>query len=186
MNLNLYPNSYPNINTPITTTELKPALSPNIPPVNPMNLTLRLEGYKIVKLKKICKQLKLLYKGNKTNVIEKIIAYLATTEGKRRAYQHLDISLLKEVFADTDPIQTFLHTYQPPDLEVYDTHLTTPNAASLLEKHRPDIRCICRAAVVPYTLNPSDSLFIALFFTLYSLKVFLNLLLSDSYLFLIP
>lgn len=109
--------------------------------------TTQLDMLKTEKIRKVCRQLQLKSSGHCDDLKSVLIIYLNTDEGRQQAYEKLELSFLRRIFSDEDPIKTLVVNFKP---EVLDSNiLSIPSLADRMVNRKATIRCVCTSGAHP-------------------------------------
>lgn len=108
----------------------------------------RLEVFKALRLKLICKELNLKTQGTKVEVLKRLKSYLDSEEGRLNAYLLLNKSTLSLLFNDSNPSHTLGLLYRPAAQPT--TMLDPPTLLQeMSSQYKAEIRCICIQGALP-------------------------------------
>jgi hypothetical protein len=103
----------------------------------------------VKEIRSILISLSLKRNGNRNDLISRLISFLSTPEGRLKAYEKLNVTSLRRLYNDEDPIATFVRIYRPSDSEL-DILTDTPTEIERSTRS-PDLRCFCVAGMMPYS-----------------------------------
>lgn len=104
----------------------------------------------VKEIRSFCILLSLKRNGNRKDLISRLITYLSTSEGRLKAYEKLNVTSLRRLYNDEDPIATFVRIYRHSDSQP-DILCDTPTETERSTR-APDLRCFCVAGMMPYSV----------------------------------
>ena len=110
---------------------------------------LPLHSFNTVKLRNLCRDLQIRTTGGKQDLLERLVTFISSHEGKILAYLRLKKSDLQTIFEDMDPYSTLGRIYEPVR-GAEGSMVTAPTTVQQLESsYRHELRCICVAGTLP-------------------------------------